>query len=235
MTTFNLAIGIPSGESWPCLNGLSLSTLTLALMKHPVQGYDKTLISIFHEKSSILSASRHNIVKKALKAGCSHLLFVDSDQTYPAQTAHMLARHGKMVVGCNVAIKTIPSNSTARTKNPAWPGGDPVYTTPQSTGLQQVWRLGFGVMLINLEVFKRIPPPWFEILWDADIETYRGEDWQFCTMLEAANIPIYIDHDLSKDIGHVGHFTFRHDHVELPSKRDNESTIEEHRKCSGTR
>lgn len=234
MTTFNLAIGLPSGESWPCHNGLSLSTLTMALMKHPVVGYDKTSISIFHEKSSILPSSRHNIVSKAIKNRCSHLLFLDSDQTYPAQTAHMLAQHGKLIVGCNVAIKRFPSLPTARTKNPAWCGGDVVYTRPESRGLQPVWRLGFGVMLIHMDVFKRIPAPWFEILWDEQAQEYRGEDWRFCELLEEAQIPIFIDHDLSKLVGHVGHYTFKHEHVELPRKGDIQSTIEDDIKCRET-
>ena len=228
MTTLNLAIGIPSHESWPAHSALSLSTLTMALMKHPVKGYDKTQISIFHEKGSILPALRHNIVKKALKANCSHVLFIDSDQTYPAQTAHMLASHGKLVVGCNIAVKSLPSKPTARSYNPEWVGGDVVYTTPKSIGLQKVWRLGFGIMLIHTDVFKQIPPPWFEILWDTTIADYRGEDWQFCRLLEAANIPIYIDHDISKEVGHVGHFNFKHDHVEVPEIGDIESTIEDH-------
>jgi hypothetical protein len=201
--------------------------MTMALMKHAVPGYDKNAISIFHEKSSILPASRHNIVKKALKANCSHLLFIDSDQTYPAQTAHMLARHGKMIVGANVAIKRLPSAPTARSFNPEWVGGDVVYTSQKSWGLRQVWRLGFGIMLINLEVFKRIPPPWFEILWDEGIQDYRGEDWQFCSLAERAGFPIFIDHDLSKEVGHVGHLTFTHDMVELPERRDIKSTNEE--------
>lgn len=216
MTTFNLAIGIPSGESWPAHNGLSLSTMTMALMKHSVPGYDKTTISIFHEKTSILSAGRNNIVKKAIKNNCSHLLFIDSDQTYPAQLVHQLARHGKLIVGANVAIKRFPSAPTARSFNPQWPGGDVVYTRPESRGLEQVWRLGFGIMLINLEVFKRVPGPWFEILWDESIQDYRGEDWQFCTLVEKAGIPIYIDHDISKEVGHVGHLTFTHQMIECP-------------------
>lgn len=216
MITLNVAIAVPSGETWPAGFGLSLSTLIITMLQKPVPGYDQTKFKLIHEKSSLLPKSRYGLVQKAIEAGCSHVLFIDSDQDFPGYTLHALARHGKMVVGCNIATKCFPSNPTARNYSADWAGGHKVFTTSKSKGLEQVWRLGFGIILINLDVFKQIPKPWFEIKYNAKVDDYVGEDWYFCELLQKYDIPIFIDHDLSWQIGHIGHVTFTHDMVEVP-------------------
>ena len=37
---------------------------------------------------------------------------------------------------------------------------------------------------------------------------YQGEDWAFCEACEKAGIPIFIDHDVSKLVGHVGNYEY---------------------------
>jgi hypothetical protein len=71
-------------------------------------------------------------------------------------------------------------------------------------------------MLIDVEVFKQIPKPWFMLDYMPEIDDFVGEDWYFCSLLEKAGIPIYVDHDASKRVGHIGPFTFDHSHVEFP-------------------
>jgi hypothetical protein len=69
-------------------------------------------------------------------------------------------------------------------------------------------------MLVELRVFENIPEPWFPIKWNPELQDYTGEDWAFCEQLEERGIPIYVDMQLSKHIGHVGAFTYEHKHVE---------------------
>jgi hypothetical protein len=45
------------------------------------------------------------------------------------------------------------------------------------------------------------------------ISTYIGEDVFFCQKAAAAGFKIWIDHDVSKEIGHIGTFEFKHDHT----------------------
>lgn len=216
MTTMTVGIAVPSGESWPAGFGLSLVTMTIALLQKPVPGFEKTAMKLIHERSSLLPRSRYNLVKRSIEAGCTHILFIDSDQDFPAYTLHALARHGKMVVGCNIATKSLPAGPTARNYSDKWVGGHKVFTTAKSKGLEQVWRLGFGIILINLDVFKKIPKPWFEIKYNEKQDEYIGEDWFFCELLQKHDIPIYVDHDLSWHVGHIGHMTFTHEMVEAP-------------------
>jgi hypothetical protein len=37
---------------------------------------------------------------------------------------------------------------------------------------------------------------------------YQGEDWNFCQACEKAGINLYIDHDVSKLVGHVGLYEY---------------------------
>jgi hypothetical protein len=44
-------------------------------------------------------------------------------------------------------------------------------------------------------------------------DTYQGEDWTFCEACDKLGIPLFIDHDLSREVGHVGNYEFTHDVV----------------------
>ncbi|MHB0978392.1 MAG: hypothetical protein ACYC1K_03285 [Minisyncoccota bacterium] len=210
---FNLAIAVPSGALWHADFSISLIMLMLALQKHAVPGYTDRSVRIINKRTSILPKSRHELIEDALKEGCTHLLFVDTDQTFPAFLVHQLASHGKRVVGCNIATKSLPASPTARNFNLKWAGGDVVYTDHDSTGLEQVWRLGCGVLLIDLSVIAQLRKPYFAVEWHEGMQDFVGEDWFFCQRLEEKAIPIYIDHDMSKQIGHIGNLTYTHDLV----------------------
>jgi hypothetical protein len=210
---FNLAIAIPSGALWHADFALCLTMMMLALQKHAVPGYTDRGVKIFNKRTSILPKSRHDLIQDALDAKCSHLLFVDTDQTFPAFLVHQLAAHDKRVIGCNIATKSIPASPTARNYNPNWVGGDLVYSDPDSTGIEQVWRLGCGVMLIDLTIISQLRKPYFAVEWHEGMNDFIGEDWFFCQRLEEKAIPIYVDHDLSKQVGHVGSMTYTHDLV----------------------
>lgn len=210
---FNLAVAIPSGALWYADFSMSLIMMMLALQKHPVPGYTDRGVRIINKRTSILPKSRHELIEDALNEGCSHLLFVDTDQTFPSFLVHQLASHGKRVVGCNIATKSIPACPTARNFNPAWAGGDVVYTDPASTGLEQVWRIGCGILLIDLSIIAQLKKPYFAVEWHEERKDFIGEDWYFCQRLEEAAIPIFIDHDLSKQIGHIGALTYTHELV----------------------
>lgn len=185
----------------------------LYMMQRAVPGYTHNDMHLFNKRTSLLPKSRQELIDDALTKKCTHMLFIDSDQTFPANLVHLLARHGKNVVACNVATKVIPSSPTARNFNQSYAGGDVVFTNADSKGLEKVWRVGTGVMLLNLQVMASIPKPWFETIWWPPINDFMGEDWYFCQKLEAAGVQLWIDHDVSKEIGHIGPYTYGHDDV----------------------
>lgn len=201
-------IGIPSGSDWKADFGMSLAGMVAASGKPLKGGGHIERLEMWNTKGSVLSRSRQTLVNRALELRCTHLLFVDSDMTFPKWTLHQLLSANKAIVAANCPVKTIPSSPTARQKGDTVAGK--LVHSVDNAGLEKVWRVGTGVMLIQTKVFQDVPKPWFEVLWNGDIEDYTGEDWKFCEKLDQAGIPIWIDHDLSKHIGHVGSYTYTH-------------------------
>lgn len=209
----NLAIGICSPEYWRSDFGMCLTKLMVDMLTSEARGVRFEYIRVFKKEGSMLARMRQEIVESVLAAGSfSHLLFVDTDQTFPADTARRLVKWDVPVVACNIAVKKMPSNPTARL-----PGHKVLWTRPGDSGLVEVWRVGTGIMMIEMGVFSKLPKPWFMDTWKPGGQ-FCGEDWFFCEQLEAAHIPIYIDQGLSLEVGHVGKYIYDMDLVEQQLK-----------------
>ena len=211
--SIRVIVGVPSGNSWNAKFGVDLVNLVASFTQKPVKGYQSQSLQVVNVRSSILSKNRLDLVNAAKQLKATHLLFLDSDQTFPRSVVHQLAQHRKLVVAANIPTKQIPANPTARAFEEGNPKGKLVYSDELATGLEQVWRVGTGVMLINMRVFDRLSGDLWSMKYLPEVDTYQGEDWTFCQKCEEAGIPIYVDHGLSKQVGHVGDYEFTHDVV----------------------
>lgn len=220
MKELRLVICVPSSSTWLAEFGMSLLFLTNRLAGTSVIAGKSVSYTIHNRRGSILANMRQGMVEAALKNHATHLLFVDSDQTFPADLVERLLAHKKQVVACNIATKVIPSNPTARQKG-SKPEGTLVYTSASSPSLERVWRVGTGIMMIDLNIFKREglkEGPWFTQHWNPVLKSYVGEDWAFCEVLEAAGVKIYVDHRVSLEVGHLGILNYGHDLVPMLSE-----------------
>lgn len=207
-------VGVPSMDTWKADFAMSLIYMvTYSARSTPAGGPRVDMLRLWNSRGSLLPRQRTTLVKQALEMRATHILFLDSDMTFPANTLECLLSRGKSVVAANCAVKQIPSQPTARAKSDK-PNGEQVFTHTSSVGLERVWRVGTGIMLVETRVFRQISEPWFPFGWNEETKEYVGEDWEFCKRLEAAEIPIYIDHSLSKSVGHIGDFVYEHKHVE---------------------
>lgn len=217
-----LVICIPSTGTWFADFGMCLVFLTNHLAARPTIHGKQMHYTVHNKRGSILANMRQRMVETALENKATHLLFIDSDQTFPADLVERLLAHKKQVVACNVATKMIPATPTARQRGSEG-AGVPVYTSLKSPELELVWRIGTGIMLIDLNIFKRpelTTGPWFTQRWSEALKSYVGEDWAFCERLEAARVKIYIDHKVSLEIGHVGLLNYGHDLVLPPELKE---------------
>jgi len=203
-------VGVPSTEVWTARFGMSLCSMVADFTSAPIEGYAEQRIQVRNKKGSILPQLRYQLAKEALAAGASHLLFVDSDQSFPADTLRRLLEAKKPVVACNVVTKQYPFTPTARRKSEKNPTGEVVYTVPGGERYERVWRVGTGVMLIETYVFEVLPKPWFLDTYKPDVDDLGGEDWYFCSLLEQAGIWVYVDHELSWEVGHCGMQEYDH-------------------------
>ena len=217
----HIAVCIPSRSEWSADFAICVVSLFTFLLQNKFPGYKQTAVSLINKRGSILPQLRRQLVEEALKVKATHLLFVDSDMIFPASIAHHLGKAEKSIIGCNCAVKAIPSRPTARTYNGTTEGKALYADLSAAPGTYtKVWRLGFGVMMVKADVFKAIPKPWFGITWDAERNEEHGEDWFFCAAAEKAGYDIFVDEFTSKQIGHIGNFTFTHDEVQAPAVED---------------
>ena len=209
-----LALCIPSAGMWHADFGMSLSQLCVFIATKLFENGQDRQVIVLDKRTSMLPRSRQECLEDALLQDCTHALLLDSDQSFPHDTAHRLMAWKKPIVACNIAVKTNPSFPTARARG-ATCFGVPITSEEPKTGLEKVWRIGCGVMLIDLSILAGIPKPWFEICYSVKNNQYIGEDWYFVGKAEAAGHDVYIDHDLSRQIGHIGNFNFTY--VNIPA------------------
>lgn len=193
-----VAIGVPSLGTWYAGFGVSLARM----MK-----YTQHEILMLSKIGSSLSMMRTEMVRQAVEAECSHLLFLDTDMVFQPTLLDELLKSECAVVAANCPVKSVPSQPTAR----KWDGEkyELVFTKDTSVGLEQVDRIGTGVMLIRLDIIPKLGQPWFAFR-PYEGGGYQGEDWCFCEQVEKAGIPIYINHWVSQDVGHIGMLTYTH-------------------------
>lgn len=144
-----------------------------------------------------LDEMRNSIVKQAIAAGCSHLIMMDTDQVYDPKTIPRLLSHKLPVVGCLVYRR--------------YPPFDPIMlkgsisnyervTEWEPGALVEVDATGTGCLLFNVDVFRRMPAPWFAFRTANGAPV--GEDIGFCSDLRQAGYKIYVDTSIP-----AGHLT----------------------------
>jgi len=193
-------------------------------MVHTMYSYDLVNMVAYHtintndavslkiSQGTLIANQRAELSLDAMAEGCTHILFIDSDMRFPQDMIGRLLKHDLDIVATNCARRRMPTGPTAQLYKE---NGERelVWTMPESTGLQEVGSVGMGVMLIKANVFAALSEPWFETPWRMDKRGYIGEDVFFCQKAAAAGFKIWIDHDVSKEIGHIGTFEFKHDHT----------------------
>jgi len=169
-------------------------------------------VSLKISQGTLIANQRAELCLDAMREKCTHVLFIDSDMRFPQDMIERLLVHDLDIVATNCARRRMPTGPTAQIYKE---NGERelVYTMPESTGLQEVGSVGMGVMLIKANVFATLSEPWFETPWRHDKRGYIGEDVFFCKKAREAGFKIWIDHDVSKEIGHIGMFEFKHDHT----------------------
>jgi hypothetical protein len=173
-------------------------------------GYTQDLVALMRAtphvaygvaKGTYLSVMRNTIAKGSIDAGATHVLFIDSDMRFPADAAVRLLAHEAPIVGANYVSRT-QGEPTVRKD------GEP-YSSAGLSGLEEVDAVATGMLMIDTDVFKALPFPWFLSPWNGT--EIVGEDMFFCAAAKQAGIPVVVDHDLK--VGHVGETEFWEDGV----------------------
>lgn len=153
--------------------------------------------------STILPFSRQTLADYAIEKGATHTLWIDSDMSFPADTILRLLKRDEPIIGVNAMSRRAPFRCTAQTAPNQY-----LETNIHSTGMEKVHRMGFGMVWIATEVFKAMEPPFFDFEWNPELKCWRGEDYHFFEKARELGHDFYVDHDLSKEVGHHGDFRY---------------------------
>lgn len=187
-----VCLGQPIYESTPA----EAHTAMLRLVAHSVAaGLD---IRFRYVEGSRIENARTALTQWALDEGASHLFMVDDDMVPPADALVRLLAHRVPVVGgyvqCRVSTYPPPPEALRLDNN-----GQLRHVFP--IGLERVFFVGTGCILIETEVLRSLGSEWFRSSPDS-----AGEDLHFAKRCLEAGIPVYVDGDVS--CGHVYRLTF---------------------------
>jgi len=208
-----IAICVPCGDMLHMDFVMSLLAMQSALHTNPV--VEDQDINIFFQRSSILIKSRHDLAVNALDWGADWILWLDSDMAFPADTLHKLLHNKEDIVGANYVSRAVPTVPTAVDSERRY-----IRTDPDSTGLQAAEWVGFGCLLTKADIFRNLPFPWFDFVWINEGKDIFGEDvFFFQKAKHFLKKQLYIDHDLSQMVRHVGVFEY-HNRLALATVED---------------
>lgn len=166
---------------------------------------DPPHIEILMAESSSVAKNREWLTQEAEKIGAEWLLWLDSDQTFPADTLLRLLAHEVPVVGANYPQR---GNSRPAAKRDIGDGRTaPVWSTKEKIAagdLEAVAFMGLGVCLVSMDALRRIERPYFQ---------GENEDHFFFSKLRAAGIEVMLDHRLSAEVGHLNIQELTNDHA----------------------
>jgi hypothetical protein len=159
-------------------------------------------------KYVLVSDLRNEAVNVAKAQGCSHILFLDADMTWPADVlSSMLAHHDKGIVSGLYFLKSWPHWPVALKNprvNPKTLAVDYDYdhTVLDTRKLLPQALVGMGCTIVPVALFDALSAPWFEYQTDPEGRWTITEDVMFCQRAAAIGCPIAVDPAIK--CGHVG-------------------------------
>jgi len=180
------------------------------LMAHSAVHLSSDAIGILVARGSRIPAQRELLAQAVLDQDYSHALFLDTDMRFPKETLVRLLDHNVAIVGAGYTERHVPYRP-AVVKDLT--SDERLYTIREHTGTEPVAGIGFGVVLIRRDAFEAVPRPRFTWAWSPEQDDHIGEDMFFCHKAGKAGVGIYVDHDLTKDVKHIGEVELTYDHA----------------------
>lgn len=187
----------------PALAEMKTETATSLIMATAKLPYKATL---HIHKSCYVHDARNKIVETAKERGATHLMFIDSDMSFPADGIERLVEHNLDVVG-GLYYRRQPPHYPVISQLVTDKDGvqSPVIPNEFPTDkLFQVWGLATGFLLIKMSVFEKLQAPYFYFGKLGKKEL--GEDYYFCKLVNDAGFKIWCDPTIP--LGHVGEYIF---------------------------
>ena len=158
---------------------------------------------------SVITIARRNLTDIFLKSDFDYAWWVDSDMKFPIDAPIKLLKRGVHLVGANYRRRRFPNPGFTGMMGSAGNFTELV-TDDNSPPMQQVDVLPHGMMLVHRSVYEKIPQPHYLQDYVPEINLEIGEDIYFCNKAKQAGFEVWVDHELSREIAHIGIFHFNY-------------------------
>ena len=194
--------GITSCRDWKPQFGLSFAFMYGHTLQRGHEIGIEKLDIYAGAQQSCFSSGRQNIVNHALAKDYTHIAFFDDDMQFPPDTILRLAKHQKYFVCANATQKTVEVRGVCLDdKNQR-------IDSTRKSGLELVLYGSLGVALVDVRAIAIEPPPHFMVLYNQPNKTYVDADHYFFNKLGKLGVEFWCDHDLSKEVRHVGDYAY---------------------------
>jgi hypothetical protein len=209
-----VAICTPSSGSVKASYAISLVGLMAHYLAHPVEGYpedEERKLSFDMLLSTTITTGREIMMRSVLaQHEATHFLFIDDDMGFQPDILNIALSRRKPMVIANYRRRTPPWTFTARVSDGNG-GSLECITDDSKSGLERALFGGFGFALMETQMLDRIPVPRFSNNWVPETAMYTTEDVAFMERVAKIGEEVYVDHDISKRVYHVGDFVYKYD------------------------
>lgn len=152
----------------------------------------------------------NNLIKDAKQIKATHLLNIDADMIFPPDALEKLLKADKDIVGVNYRQRGNHQDQDAPSSVTKFPNKD-------NTGYRRVLEkdfpeelfecgaVGLGLTLIKIEVFDKLPFPWFHTT-ETEENGHSTEDIVFCKEAREAGFEVWCDPTI--EMKHIGSYLY---------------------------
>ena len=188
-------IGLPNTGTYDDMMGESPFKSFINLALFIASNLESAKWEIMTIPRMVTHEARNSLAKAAIKGGFTHLMMIDSDHTFDKDIVHTLLLYKKDVVGVRAYRRAAPHYPCIFVKDKTVAETDAMtFVDAVGMGLMVTDAVGFGAVLINVDVLKKMTYPYFYF-------TNTGEDFNFCREARNLGYKIHVDTDI--EIGHV--------------------------------
>ena len=219
MSEIRLVIAVPTAGvvRMDFCASLLAAVVRMAAERIPSRPESAVVISFDTAMSSVIHGNRETLVMRAIKNENTHILFLDDDMAFNPVVVDLLFSRRHPIVAVNYLIKNEEKDSFLAVGL----DGKRIPTLESSTGILPIAYTGFGVSLFEIEVFKKVPQPWFLPVWVPEVPCYTTEDNPFYQRAREAGFTVYLDQDASKMVSHLGGSSWSWRDYKPPQEKNN--------------
>jgi len=162
-----VAVCVPSVGQWQARMATCLAGLTAY---SALAGIGVGIIGL---EGSMISKQRNDIVDMAMRTDADYVFFVDSDMWFPPDALVRLLKREKDIVGATYCKRVPPYETLGRML-----GAVPTDAELAQGGLWEAEWLPAGLLLVRMDVFRRMAWPWWH-------ESYRWPGESGCEVVKS--------------------------------------------------